>query len=1121
MECRRVNQKYRDPHFDLDVDLNFGSRDCLDGLNNTAPNPKPVVGPKTVYNPQSVKRVADIFDKPEFFIDGPTANDVRQGHNGDCWLLAALCTLSNKSGLIQRTCVAHDTAVGVYGFVFHRDGEWFSEIIDDKLYLKSPDYDDSNLERDLLEDRVRTNSEEQYRKVYQSNSGALYFAQCDNPNETWLPLLEKAYAKAHGDYTSIDGGLMGEGIEDLTGGVTSELYATDILDKEYFWNEELKKVNDTFLFGCSTGIWGRGRGERDGIVEGHAYSVMRAVEMDGKRLVLLKNPWGEHEWKGPWSDGSKEWTADWIRKLDHQFGDDGSFWISYEDLLRKYQSFDRTRLFGSDWKVASTWTAMTVPWTFEYSETKFAFSLARAGPVVLVLSQLDDRYFRGLEGQYRFQLSFRLHLLKPAPLGSDLNGAGTPGTPDAPDAPDSAERGRTNSFGSTESEFQSDDDADYVVRCKNGYRMMRSVSVELDLKAGQYVVLVRIKATRDESLLPAEEVVRKSMETRREKLIRTGLAYDVAHSKGRIVETPAEKRARMATIERRRMRHKVLLREQVMDVREAHHMLARYMRKQSRREQAKNKAAQKRRAERRKERAEKEAEKEADKEAEEKQMNEPVKEPTELDKVEEEEPDETKAEDKGDKDDKAESETVQNAEEKSVVTEDKEKSATVNNTTEADAPVSENVAENLGPVVEEADDGKDMASGSNKPIGAKDIPAVTVSASSASSTGGKTTPAVSVDDGAVKTDAHEPGDDTKELPHRRDSGVQELPYHIPLHDGSGQRTGDPHGAARGMPYDAPPGIPRGRSRGVPRGVPHGFRPGVPRSEAGSRPQSDSELSSVSSLTDVSDSEVDFLYEDLKRGGDISRAALGRGTRMPSRGIRDSSPSIAASRGRGWRQPSPPHIHCHGQHCHHCPRADKEDEVEPWNAIAVVGLRIYYQEVDGDKEQAAAAEEKVKAAKAERAEKAEKAERAKKAARIAKKKAEESSKSTAKPKSKYSKPSKCKSVRPKSSTGPKDTKDRGVEDRDPKTDRAASGDHVVQLWVERPHPFMPESSGSEPESDSEYDSDSEDDDADSNKKIGGEDDGAIGQGAENTLDIDDTLKDSTVTARRRRAHKDRD
>ena len=53
------------------------------------------------------------------------------------------------------------------------------------------------------------NSEEEYRNAYQKGSGALYFAQCSDQRETWLPLLEKAYAKAHGDYAVIEGGFTG------------------------------------------------------------------------------------------------------------------------------------------------------------------------------------------------------------------------------------------------------------------------------------------------------------------------------------------------------------------------------------------------------------------------------------------------------------------------------------------------------------------------------------------------------------------------------------------------------------------------------------------------------------------------------------------------------------------------------------------------------------------------------------------------------------------------------------------------------------------------------------------------------------------------------------------------
>ena len=340
----------------------------------------------------------------------------------------------------------------------------------------------------------------------QTGSRALYFAQCSDPNETWLPLLEKAYAKAHGDYSAIDGGFVGEGIEDLTGGVTSEVFATDILDKDKFWREELLNVNKTFLFGC--GQMGGIYGERKGIQEKHAYSIMETREIDGHRLLKLRNPWGRTEWTGRWSDGSEEWTPEWMQKLNHKFGDDGVFWISYKDLLRHYQHFDRTRLFGPEWTVSQQWTSVNVPWSVDYLDTKFKICLSKPSPVVIVLSQLDDRYFLGLEGQYEFHLQFRLH---------------------------------------------KDDEEEYIVRSNGTYYMKRSVSAELDLEAGNYTVLLKIKATRANRTTP-DDTIRATCTKRREKLLSIGLSYDLAHAKGQFREQEQEKaqRDREAKINRKK-----------------------------------------------------------------------------------------------------------------------------------------------------------------------------------------------------------------------------------------------------------------------------------------------------------------------------------------------------------------------------------------------------------------------------------------------------------------------------------------------------------------------------------------------------------------------------------------
>ena len=46
-------------------------------------------------------------------------------------------------------------------------------------------------------------SEEEYRRYFQIGSRSLYFSASLNENETWLPLFEKAYAKAHGDYSAL------------------------------------------------------------------------------------------------------------------------------------------------------------------------------------------------------------------------------------------------------------------------------------------------------------------------------------------------------------------------------------------------------------------------------------------------------------------------------------------------------------------------------------------------------------------------------------------------------------------------------------------------------------------------------------------------------------------------------------------------------------------------------------------------------------------------------------------------------------------------------------------------------------------------------------------------------
>ncbi|WZH47119.1 Calpain [Fusarium acuminatum] len=474
-ECKRVNMRYRDPGWDLDWDLKYEKGHCLNNLGTQKfeLNRTTLLSSKAAV-PKAVKRVHEIFEKPTFMKD-VSGGDVKQGSLGDCWIMAGLTALAGVPDGLQRICVAYDTKIGIYGFVFCRDGD---------------------MQRDLLQQIDREDNENVYRKTYQTGSKALFFAQNRDQNETWVPLFEKAYAKAHGDYASLAGGWIGEGVEDLSGGVTTELLTSDILDIDEFWDKEMSRVNDEFLFGASTGLLEHGYGERNGISEGHAYVVMEARTLkSGQRLVKLRNPWGKVRkgiWEGAWSDGSKEWTAEVQEEIDHKFGSDSVFWISYEDLIRKYSHFDRTRLFRDrDWRCCQRWIGVDVPWKAAYHE-KFHIKVTQDSPIVLVLSQLDGRYFKGLQGQYSFRLHFRLHY------------------EDSPNA------------------------EDYIVRSHGNYLMERSVSVELpDLAAGNYVVYLKVTAERDSGAQSVEQVVKReaSKRTENEKLAQVGYAYDLAHSK--------------------------------------------------------------------------------------------------------------------------------------------------------------------------------------------------------------------------------------------------------------------------------------------------------------------------------------------------------------------------------------------------------------------------------------------------------------------------------------------------------------------------------------------------------------------------------------------------------------
>ncbi|KDQ53933.1 hypothetical protein JAAARDRAFT_38908 [Jaapia argillacea MUCL 33604] len=437
-ECRRRNRRFRDIEFDLDNNQWF----CLHGLINNS----------TDISPEDTRRVPQIFNDPQFYIDGASTGDIVQGSLGDCWFLSALAIVTTMEGLIEKICVARDEKVGVYGFIFYRDAGWQEVIIDDLLCLSVPQYE----KLDGSAKNLYKQDKDVYNETARKGSKSLYFAKSGTENETWVPLLEKAYAKLHGDYAALHGGYTCEALEDLTGGVSSDIPVKDILDEDQFWNTELRRVNSDRLFGCSLS---GGNYDVDGLVTSHEYSIIAAIECKGKRFLKIRNPWGRKEWTGRWSDGSKEWTPEWLQALPalgHSFGDDGAFLMEYKDFLSTWDTIARTVLFDSTWTMSSQWlnvTSRTFPCAWSFGDVSFTFSIPKASPTVIVLAKLNDRHFQDVTSCYHWFVDFRLF-----------------------------KKGEKEHIGTS----------------AHGYYYRRSVNLEIDLDAGDYVVHVRLdRATRD------------------------------------------------------------------------------------------------------------------------------------------------------------------------------------------------------------------------------------------------------------------------------------------------------------------------------------------------------------------------------------------------------------------------------------------------------------------------------------------------------------------------------------------------------------------------------------------------------------------------------------------------
>ncbi|KAK2848305.1 hypothetical protein Q7C36_009987 [Tachysurus vachellii] len=258
------------------------------------------------------------------FVEGTTGTtDICQGQLGNCWLLAALSCLTMHPTLFEKVVPSGQTMdessyAGIFRFRFWQYGEWVEVVVDDRLPVRG---------------------------------GRLLFSYSRTKNEFWSALVEKAYAKLTGSYSSLKGGNISEGMEDFTGGIA---YTRPVSSRTppVLWRTLTAALSRGSLLSCfiqAKSVKEIGSVSPEGLVKGHAYAITatdkvhKKTETEEVLLVRLRNPWGFVEYCGPWGDKCKDWdgieNAEKTRiKLNIE--EDGEFWIGVQDFCKLFDTVE-------------------------------------------------------------------------------------------------------------------------------------------------------------------------------------------------------------------------------------------------------------------------------------------------------------------------------------------------------------------------------------------------------------------------------------------------------------------------------------------------------------------------------------------------------------------------------------------------------------------------------------------------------------------------------------------------------------------------------------------------------------------------------------------------------------
>ena len=276
-------------------------------------------------------RVDELYEAPLFQVDLIDVDFVKQGKIGDCYFISALSRVAHQPYLIKEL-FNHSYPDKILGKVKNSINIKCGAVV---VYFYA-----FGRRTPVLIDTL----------IPAVDNEPIFSCPKDKTKSPWFCLVEKAYAKLRGSYSTIVSGYFGQSMYSLFFYYNNYKKFQEIPDKKSIFEKIMKYQKKGFVIGISTSESDNNHVLKEkGLVKKHCYLLLKAREIDGKRFVCLHNPWCEKEWNGDYSRNSDLLTPEIKKVIDYNKAKKGTFWMIEKDFLKYFCSMDVSKPIHPQW----------------------------------------------------------------------------------------------------------------------------------------------------------------------------------------------------------------------------------------------------------------------------------------------------------------------------------------------------------------------------------------------------------------------------------------------------------------------------------------------------------------------------------------------------------------------------------------------------------------------------------------------------------------------------------------------------------------------------------------------------------------------------------------------------